>query len=231
MRCAGNVASRTVATGLPPMCGERPGLACERVADLKCALFKMSVRLTPSCRFLGHVRSSPKQSRESFAFDVAGQPPASSLGTPRNKRSYVAPCSPSESVENVEREAAGATVTCFVLKKVDRRELPAVAHYRSVVRFGEDPNRRFGAWDVEFGFEDPPIYGCPTLTTVSLLAEGAPNQLLHVGSRFELTEGRRVVQGQSFNRKLANDPLTFPCKRLEFLGCRFCIATRGRVEP
>jgi hypothetical protein len=100
---------------------------------------------------------------------------------------------PSESLENVDREEARATITWFRFEEGGRRQLPRVSHYRSVVRFDEDPNRRLGAWDVELRFEDPPSYGRPSLATVSFLAEGGPNQLLHVGSRFELTEGSKVV--------------------------------------
>ena len=111
---------------------------------------------------------------------------------------------PSESVENVEREAARATITWFRFEEGGRRELPRVPHFRSVVRFDEDPNRRLGAWDVEVRFEDPPSYGRPSLATVSFLAEGAPSQLLHVGSRFELTEGRKVVaRGQVVQSKVS----------------------------
>ncbi len=111
---------------------------------------------------------------------------------------------PSESVENVEREAARAMITWFRFEEGGRRELPRVPLYRSVVRFDEDPNRRLGAWDFEVQFEDPPSHERSSVATVSFLAEGAPSQLLHVGSRFELTEGRKVVaRGEIIQAKVS----------------------------
>ncbi|HEY0613736.1 MAG TPA: hypothetical protein VGC96_03805 [Candidatus Elarobacter sp.] len=88
---------------------------------------------------------------------------------------------------------AKAQITWFRHAQGGRRQLPSVSTYRSVARFDDDPNYSLGTWDVEVRFVKPPGYERPSPAIVSFLSEEAPNQLLHAGSRFELTEGPKVV--------------------------------------
>jgi hypothetical protein len=99
----------------------------------------------------------------------------------------------SKALHDIDSDAARARITWFRFSEGGRRELPTTLKYRSVARFDEDPNNTLGSWDVLVRFADPPAYEHPSLATVSFLSENAPMQLLHAGSRFELTEGRKVV--------------------------------------
>ena len=73
-----------------------------------------------------------------------------------------------------------------------RKNLPTVTVYRTVPRFEEDPNGVRGTWDMNVEFLTAPSEAVQS-ARVSFVSEAAPHELLHSGSRFELTEGRKVV--------------------------------------
>jgi hypothetical protein len=74
-----------------------------------------------------------------------------------------------------------------------RRRLPTRDHYWSVVRFDDDPNRTLGDWDVDVQSEEPPTYASSSPAKMTFISVGAPLPLLHTGSRFKLSEGRKIA--------------------------------------
>jgi len=77
-----------------------------------------------------------------------------------------------------------------------RKVPPSGPSYTTVARFEEDERWNESAWSLVVNFEkrfkDPRLL----LASIRFLADEAPHDLLHHGSRFELFEGRkRVAKG------------------------------------
>lgn len=95
------------------------------------------------------------------------------------------------------RRVALADITWLTFDQGGRRALPTTQPYRCIIRFQDDPNRKFGTWDVEVEFVERPRVGRRSKATLSFISDAAPIRLLRGGSRFELTEGPKVVaQGE-----------------------------------
>ena len=92
-----------------------------------------------------------------------------------------------------ENETVEAEIRWLGLAEGGRKSLPTVREYRSIVRFEDDPNAVLGTWDVRVEFLDEPTLELPNPSRLGFVSADAPRQLLHSGSRFELTEGRKVV--------------------------------------
>ena len=92
-----------------------------------------------------------------------------------------------------ENDSVEAEIRWLRTSEGGRKSLPTVGEYRSIARFEDDPNAVLGTWDVRVEFLDTPSIERPTRTRISFVSVDAPRRLLHAGSRFELTEGRKVV--------------------------------------
>jgi hypothetical protein len=97
------------------------------------------------------------------------------------------------SAATAKRESANIGITWLRFDQGGRRRLPTRDHYRSVIQFDDDPNRTLGNWDVDVQFEEPPTYASSSPAKMAFISAGAPLHLLHTGSRFELSEGRKIV--------------------------------------
>jgi len=75
-----------------------------------------------------------------------------------------------------------------------RSQLPRVESLRSVSRFDVDPNYKLGTWDLIIKFKKLPTARSLSIQAeIAFASEDAPAQLLRVGSRFELAEGKKTV--------------------------------------
>lgn len=92
-----------------------------------------------------------------------------------------------------QRREVSAEIRWLTPLEGGRKNLPAARTYRSVPRFDEDPNGVRGVWDINVEFVDMPTSTRPSMARIYFLSEKAPADLLHSGSRFHLTEGRKVV--------------------------------------
>jgi hypothetical protein len=90
--------------------------------------------------------------------------------------------------------SVSAIITWVGADRGGRRAPPLKREYRSVPRFSADPNGCLGSWDVNIVFKRTPNARTKKSTvTMSFLSRAAPRVLLTPGTRFELTEGPRVV--------------------------------------
>jgi hypothetical protein len=102
-----------------------------------------------------------------------------------------------------QRLVVKAELKWLSLEQGGRKAPPTVQFYRSIPRFAEDPNWKRGVWDLTVEFLEYPNVENPSRVWISFDSNGAPEEFLHSGSRFELTEGRKVVAlGQVLGRKL-----------------------------
>lgn len=91
-----------------------------------------------------------------------------------------------------------ARIQWLSIDKGGRRILPSGPQYSTVARFEDAANEwPNAAWSIIAEFNEPPQVEMETMAIIQFLVAEAPIELLHLGSRFDLLEGERVVaQGQ-----------------------------------
>lgn len=99
-----------------------------------------------------------------------------------------------EFARSTGRRSAAATIDWLGAEEGGREELPTAATHTTVAKFEKLADRwPREAWSVVLTFHVPPNARRGATVSIRMLVEDAPKELLEVGSRFELYEGRRIV--------------------------------------
>jgi hypothetical protein len=87
-----------------------------------------------------------------------------------------------------------AKVDWVPIEEGGRQSPPSGPRYITVARFEDDKDKYpEEAWSLVLEFSDSANDPRSVVADVKFLAEGAPVELLHEGSKFELYEGHRLV--------------------------------------